>query len=84
MRKTSAHCSAVAGSRPATKPKKLRSAARRQLRVPMESPRSCSVYWRKADFRAGEVPEPELSHGPVMALGNEPQEQAPGIAIRSE
>jgi hypothetical protein len=48
IRRISAHCAAAAGSRPAAKLKKLRSAASRQLRVPMQSRRFCSVYWRKA------------------------------------
>jgi hypothetical protein len=34
-----------------------------------------------ADFRADEILEPELSDGPLMPLSDEPQEQAPGVAI---
>src|SRR5271156_6391542 len=85
MRKTSAHCSAVSGSRSATKPKKLRSAASRQLRVPMEiAALLLDVLKEGADFSAGEVLQAELSHSPMMTLGDKPQEQAPGIAVRSD
>jgi hypothetical protein len=38
------HCSMEVGSRPATKPKKLRSAASRQLRVPIEPRVPALVY----------------------------------------
>ena len=48
MCRISVHCAIAVGSRPATKPKKLRSAERRQLRVPIVSPRFCSVWFRNA------------------------------------
>jgi len=39
------------------------------------------VLEESCDFRAGKVLQPELSHSPVVALSNEPQEQAPRIAV---
>ena len=52
IRKTSAHWPAANGSRSATKQKKLRNAASRQLRVPMETCRSFSLWSRKASTSA--------------------------------
>src|SRR5271156_6395374 len=39
------------------------------------------ILEESCDFRADEVLQPELSHSPVTAPGNEPQEQAPRIAV---
>ena len=77
------HCAIAVGSRPATKPKKLRSAARRQLRVPIVALRVPARHdCRKAlDLGGGEIGQRELGHGSPSPLGDEPEEQAPSVAV---
>jgi hypothetical protein len=74
IRTTSAHCAIATGSRPATKEKKLRRAARRQLRVPIESLRSSSMCLRNARTSpAVSWGESELRHRSVQSQGNKPE-----------
>ncbi len=42
------------------------------LNIPNEANRQLGVLEESADFRTGKVAQAELSHGPLMALGNEP------------
>ena len=70
---------------PTTKEKKLRSAASRQLRVLTDARRSFSMCCRKASTSAPvRCSRAESRDRLLSMLGDESQEQAPGIAIRQD
>jgi hypothetical protein len=82
-RKTSAHCFAARGSCSATKEKKLRSAAKRQLRVFMVAAALLlDVLEECQHLGTREVFQAESRYCLVLALSDESEKQAPGIAIR--
>ncbi len=80
----STHCAIDAGSLVATKLKKLRIAASRQLRVPIVPPRSCSACLQEpSDLAGGQIGQHDHRNLLSRALRDEPQEQPPGVAVGS-
>jgi hypothetical protein len=80
---TSVHCAIAVGSLPATKWKKLRIAASRQLRVPIVPFRSCSAWPRNA-LTSLAVRSLDFGDLFTFSLRDEAEEQAPGVAIGAD